>query len=59
MELAAIRIESPDDLNVNIGQAHIIKTLEDLHEALAGSSSTYVSGSRSARRPRSAWRGRA
>lgn len=38
MELAAIRIESPDDLNVNIGQAHIIKTLEDLHEALAGSS---------------------
>ena len=38
VELAAIRIESPDDLNVIIGQAHFIKTLEDLHEALAGSS---------------------
>lgn len=38
MELAAIRIESPDDFNVIIGQGHFIKTLEDLHEALAGSS---------------------
>jgi hypothetical protein len=28
----------PDDFNVIIGQAHFIKTLEDLHEALAGSS---------------------
>jgi adenosine/AMP kinase len=38
MELAAIRIESPMISNVIIGQAHFIKTLEDLHEALAGSS---------------------
>jgi adenosine/AMP kinase len=38
MELTAIRIEKPDDLNVIIGQAHFIKTVEDLHEALAGSS---------------------
>ena len=26
----------PDDMNVVIGQAHFIKTVEDLHEALAG-----------------------
>jgi adenosine/AMP kinase len=38
MELTAIRIEKPDDLNIIIGQAHFIKTVEDLHEALAGSS---------------------
>ena len=38
MELTAIRIDKPDDLNVIIGQAHFIKTVEDMHEALAGSS---------------------
>lgn len=31
-----IPIEKPDDMNVIIGQAHFIKTVEDLHEALAG-----------------------
>jgi adenosine/AMP kinase len=31
-----VRIEKPDDLNVIIGQAHFIKTVEDLHEALVG-----------------------
>ncbi|WP_225726352.1 MULTISPECIES: adenosine-specific kinase [unclassified Nocardia] len=36
MELTAARIEKPEDLNVIIGQAHFIKTVEDLHEALAG-----------------------
>ncbi|RMI33725.1 hypothetical protein EBN03_10960 [Nocardia stercoris] len=36
MELTAVRIDKPDDLNVIIGQAHFIKTVEDLHEALAG-----------------------
>ncbi|MDE3064705.1 MAG: adenosine-specific kinase [Acidobacteriota bacterium] len=29
-----------DGLNVIIGQSHFIKTVEDLHEALAGSSAT-------------------
>ncbi|MTE14295.1 adenosine-specific kinase [Nocardia aurantiaca] len=38
MELTAVPIDKPDDLNVIIGQAHFIKTVEDLHEALVGSS---------------------
>jgi adenosine/AMP kinase len=38
MELSFVRIEKPDDLNVIVGQAHFIKTVEDLHEVLAGSS---------------------
>lgn len=38
MELEAVPIEKPDELNVVIGQSHFIKTVEDLHEALAGSS---------------------
>lgn len=31
-----MQIDKPDDLNVIIGQAHFIKTVEDLHEALVG-----------------------
>ncbi|HVI94514.1 MAG TPA: adenosine-specific kinase, partial [Anaeromyxobacter sp.] len=38
MELHTVRIERPDDANVIVGQAHFIKTVEDLHEALAGAS---------------------
>jgi len=38
MEIAAVRIEKPEDVNVIVGQAHFIKTVEDLHEALAQSS---------------------
>jgi adenosine/AMP kinase len=38
MELIAVPIERPDELNVIVGQAHFIKTVEDLHEALAGTS---------------------
>ena len=38
MEIVAIRIDKPDDVNVIVGQAHFIKTVEDLHEALAQSS---------------------
>lgn len=38
MEFTTVRIEKPDDLNVIIGQAHFIKTVEDVHEALAGTS---------------------
>ncbi|MST32153.1 hypothetical protein GHK86_05360 [Acidimicrobiaceae bacterium USS-CC1] len=35
MELTAVAIERPEDGNVILGQAHFIKTVEDLHEALA------------------------
>jgi adenosine/AMP kinase len=38
VELSVVPIEKPEDLNVIVGQAHFIKTVEDLHEALAGSS---------------------
>jgi uncharacterized protein len=31
-----VSVDKPDDLNVVIGQAHFIKTVEDLHEALVG-----------------------
>ncbi len=34
MELKAVRIEKPDDINFILGQSHFIKTVEDLHEAL-------------------------
>ncbi len=36
VELEVIAIEKPADANVIIGQAHFIKTVEDLHETLAG-----------------------
>lgn len=31
-----VPVDTPDDVNVVIGQAHFIKTVEDLHEALVG-----------------------
>jgi uncharacterized protein len=31
-----VTVDKPADMNVIIGQAHFIKTVEDLHEALAG-----------------------
>jgi uncharacterized protein len=34
-----VTIQKPDDMNVIIGQAHFVKTVEDLHEALVGVSS--------------------
>jgi adenosine/AMP kinase len=34
MELESVRIEKPEDLNFILGQAHFIKTVEDLHETL-------------------------
>ena len=36
MELHIVPIDKPDDLNVIVGQAHFIKTVEDVHEALVG-----------------------
>ncbi len=36
--IEAVAIDKPDGVNVIIGQAHFIKTVEDLHETLAGAS---------------------
>ncbi len=38
MEMRVVQVEKPEDLNFILGQSHFIKTVEDLHEALAGSS---------------------
>lgn len=38
MDLVTVRIDKPDELNVIVGQAHFIKTVADVYEALAGSS---------------------
>jgi hypothetical protein len=38
VELKLVQMEKADDLNLILGQAHFIKTIEDLHEALAGAS---------------------
>ena len=35
-----VPVDKPDDFNVVIGQAHFIKTVEDLHEAMVGVSSS-------------------
>jgi uncharacterized protein len=34
MELLTVKLEKPDETNLILGQAHFIKTVEDLHEAL-------------------------
>jgi uncharacterized protein len=38
MELKTVRIPIPDGANIILGQAHFIKTAEDLYEILIGSS---------------------
>lgn len=38
IELSAVPVAVPPGANVIVGQAHFIKTVEDLHEILAGSS---------------------
>jgi hypothetical protein len=35
MELHTVQVSKADDVNVILGQSHFIKTVEDLHEALA------------------------
>ena len=44
MELSTVSIENPDELNLILGQSHFIKTVEDLHETLAGSVPTLKFG---------------
>lgn len=34
MELKAVKLKKPDEVNLILGQTHFIKTVEDLHEAL-------------------------
>lgn len=34
MEIKLVKIEKPDDMNFILGQAHFIKTVEDIHEAI-------------------------
>jgi uncharacterized protein len=36
MELKVVALEKPAEANLILGQAHFIKTVEDLHEALVG-----------------------
>jgi adenosine/AMP kinase len=36
MEIQTVQIVKPDEVNLILGQSHFIKTVEDLHEALAG-----------------------
>ena len=36
MELKVVALEKPAEANLILGQAHFIKTVEDLHEALIG-----------------------
>ncbi len=36
IELLAVPVEKPDELNLILGQAHFIKAIDDLHEALVG-----------------------
>ncbi len=37
VEIASVRVENPEGLNVVIGQTHFIKTAEDLYEAVENS----------------------
>ncbi|MGU3643941.1 adenosine-specific kinase [Microbacterium sp. C23T] len=36
VDIEVVPLVKPDDVNVIVGQSHFIKTVEDLHEALAG-----------------------
>lgn len=37
LDLRVVAIEKPEEVNLVLGQAHFIKTVEDLHEAMVGS----------------------
>jgi hypothetical protein len=44
MELKVIRVETPEDCNIVLGQSHFIKTVEDLYEAMVSSTPTVKFG---------------
>jgi adenosine/AMP kinase len=37
MDISTVDVDTPDEVNVILGQSHFIKTVEDLHETLVGS----------------------
>ena len=37
MEIKLVKIDKPEEMNMILGQAHFIKTVEDIHEALVSS----------------------
>ena len=37
LDMQVIEFEKPEDVNLIFGMSHFIKTVEDLHEAMAGS----------------------
>ena len=53
-----VPVDKPAEVNVIIGQAHFIKTVEDLHEVLAGVSSQLRFGIAFVRRRRPGWSAR-
>jgi uncharacterized protein len=44
MDISTVAVTKPDDVNVIIGQAHFIKTVEDLYEVIVSSSATIKFG---------------
>ena len=40
LSFEVVTVDKPADMNVIVGQAHFIKTVDDLHEALAGVSAS-------------------
>jgi hypothetical protein len=36
MDITTVKIDKPEDMNFILGQAHFIKTVEDIHEAVVG-----------------------
>jgi adenosine/AMP kinase len=44
MDLKAVRLEIPEGANVVVGQAHFMKTVEDLYEAMVSSAPTIKFG---------------
>jgi adenosine/AMP kinase len=38
LDISTVSVEKPEDMNFILGQSHFIKTVEDLYEALAGTS---------------------
>lgn len=34
MEIKTVKIEKPDDINIILGQAHFVKTVEDIYETI-------------------------
>jgi adenosine/AMP kinase len=44
MELSTVAIEMPEGINVIVGQAHFVKTVEDVHEVVVGANANIQFG---------------